>query len=238
MRPRKIYLIQKQSKMRLRLDWHWKKNEFLSNILQEKRLQHFIDSMYTRNVTEGDILIEEGEVGSHLYISKIGTYEITVQDNVVNIFNDMRVFGELAIIYSAKGNATVKCLENGTVWVLDCQIFNRRIIKTALEEQEEMVSFLKRGSNIEQCSYGTIVKYFTIGKEIVVEGEVGDTFYIIRAGTVTVLKDNDKVAQLHKGDFFGEFALLRDERHQSTVLSDAPGVECLTLTRKRVYTSL
>lgn len=61
----------------------------------------------------------------------------------------------------------------------------------------------------------------------------GNKFYIIRAGKVTVTKENEGVVrQYKKGDCFGELALLHEDSRQATVTAEAPGVECLTLTRK------
>ncbi|KAJ8920703.1 hypothetical protein NQ315_004842 [Exocentrus adspersus] len=207
-------------------------NEFLSHIIKEKRLQQFIDCMYTQQVSEGELLTREGETGSHLYISNTGIFEVIIQEVSVNTFSDVRVFGELSILYSAKRHATIKCLRGGSVWVLDCS--------TAIEEQEEMVSFLKKVPTLNTATKEHLYQvanllrseFFPAFKEIIKQGEVGDKFYIIRAGGVTVLKNSVKVAYLSKGQFFGEISLLRDDFRQATVVADAPGTECLTLTRK------
>jgi cGMP-dependent protein kinase len=78
------------------------------------------------------------------------------------------------------------------------------------------------------------VKYFSPGTTIVKQGERGDKFYIIRAGTVTITKEGEGVVGNYgKGQFFGELALLKEEFRQATVTADAPGgVECLTLKRQ------
>ena len=55
-------------------------------------------------------------------------------------------------------------------------------------------------------------------------GEVGDAFYVIARGVVEVLRpdahgNEDLVAVLEDGDFFGEMALLSNERRNATVRS-------------------
>lgn len=76
---------------------------------------------------------------------------------------------------------------------------------------------------------------------IVKQGERGDTFYIIKVGSVLVTKRTQEslveetVCTLRKGDFFGELALLREDCRQASVIAQAPGVECLTLDRKYVF---
>ncbi|CAH1108714.1 unnamed protein product [Psylliodes chrysocephalus] len=214
-------------------------NEFLSNILQEKRYQKFISCMYKQTVEAGEIIIKEGEMGSFVYISCTGSYEIIIGNDTVVTFNDVRVFGELAILYSAQRHATVKALENGSIWVLDNHTFKILIIKSTMEEQEEMVSFLKNvpklntapTENLYQVANLFKLEFFKSNTKIFEQCELGDKFYIIRAGTVTMERDNEKVEELTKGRYFGEVALLKDEFRQSTVTANPPGVECLTLVR-------
>lgn len=216
------------------------KNEFLPNILQGKSLQDSIDCMYPQDVKSGEIIIQEGEIGSHLYISDHGTYEITQRGNKIRDFNDVRVFGELAILYTTDRSATVKALTEGRIWVLDCPTYKKLIIRSAIEEQEEIVSFLMQVPVLKTASKDKLylvaklfnTEFFFMGKEIVKQCEIGDKFYIIRAGTVSVEKDGQKVATLSMGEYFGELALLKEEFRQATVIANEPGTECLTLSRK------
>jgi putative ABC transport system ATP-binding protein len=74
------------------------------------------------------------------------------------------------------------------------------------------------------------------GSAIIRQGEEGDKFYLIRRGAVDVIIDRDEpsakvVARLGEGDFFGEMALLRDEKRNATVVAREP-VETLALEKK------
>jgi cGMP-dependent protein kinase 1 len=39
------------------------------------------------------------------------------------------------------------------------------------------------------------------------EGDQADSFYMIKEGTVSIIKDGKELRKLHKGDSFGENAL-------------------------------
>lgn len=80
-------------------------------------------------------------------------------------------------------------------------------------------------------------EFFAGGTAIVRQGERGDKFYIIRGGTVVVTKrEGDdpecQIGTLGRGEFFGEQALLHDDRRLATITAQPPGVECLTLERR------
>jgi CRP-like cAMP-binding protein len=49
------------------------------------------------------------------------------------------------------------------------------------------------------------------------EGDLGDEFFVIESGTAEVTRGGAPVAKLATGDFFGEIALIREERRTATV---------------------
>ena len=45
---------------------------------------------------------------------------------------------------------------------------------------------------------------FSAGEHIVREATVGDTFYILASGAVSIIKDGEVIRELGQGDYFGE----------------------------------
>jgi CRP-like cAMP-binding protein len=62
------------------------------------------------------------------------------------------------------------------------------------------------------------------GRVLAREGDLGNEFFVIESGMAEVTRDGAPVAKLGAGDFFGEIALIREERRTATVTATSPMV--------------
>ena len=67
------------------------------------------------------------------------------------------------------------------------------------------------------------------GETLVREGDFSYELIAIEEGTADVLKDDQKIAELGPGDYFGEVGVLQNEMRNATVVAKT-GMRLITLT--------
>lgn len=78
--------------------------------------------------------------------------------------------------------------------------------------------------------------FVTPGQNIVKQGDVGDTLYVVVQGTVSVVVDGREVAELHEGEHFGELALVDTEPRSADILAKGFGhLLCIERDALREY---
>jgi len=105
-------------------------------------------------------------------------------------------------------------------------------MKLTNEEQNWLLEALKKQEFFSVCTVSEIKEIISLvtkkhydGKEIVIQqGGIGDFFFIIGKGTVSVILEKEKgkeekLSELGPGDFFGEIALITGHERNATVLT-------------------
>ena len=90
---------------------------------------------------------------------------------------------------------------------------------------------------IERLAGGAESWTAAAGTAIVRQGELGDRFHIVQAGTVEVTVDGKRVRTQGAGTFFGEIALLRDISRTASVTA-LTAVEILSIAREPFLAAL
>jgi len=225
------------------------KNAMLANEvlihLDQGQIEAIVEAMYAEEYEANSNVITQGEKGSHLYVSAEGEFEVLVDDKKVNSFGPGRAFGELAILYNTKRNATIRAVTSAKVWVINRRGFQLIMMRTRLKDIEEKVKFLRNNPLLKELNREILVKmsdllqveFFPPGHCIIRQGDKGDKFYMITGGNVKITKlqpgadQEEEVGTLSHGNYFGELALLYEDTRQATVTAVTPGVECLVLDR-------
>ncbi len=70
------------------------------------------------------------------------------------------------------------------------------------------------------------------GRVLAREGDIGQEFFVIVEGEVSVTKDGVEIRRLVPGDFFGEIALIWDSPRRTATVTAATPVRFFVLTRQ------
>ncbi|MBW1705597.1 MAG: protein kinase [Deltaproteobacteria bacterium] len=71
----------------------------------------------------------------------------------------------------------------------------------------------------ELVSANSIIKV-PVGRVVVSEGEISDTFYVILSGKLKIMKGDEKIALIGDGECFGEMAYIAGQARFATVVAD------------------
>ena len=92
------------------------------------------------------------------------------------------------------------------------------------EEKLNIVKSLDFFSEFSEAEIWEIIRAcawleFEPGTEIIVEGDIDDSFYIISSGSVEVFKSNQVIGLLQTGDCFGEMGYLAKTERSATIIA-------------------
>merc|ERR1719346_866009 len=221
-------------------------NDFLKN-LSQSQVRELVDAMHEKQVAKGCYVIREGELGSHLYVSSQGEYEVIKDGKVLGRLGVGKAFGELAILYNCKRTANIKAVTDGKLWCMERIVFQQIMQSTGIKQMENQLNFLKSVPLLSTFPHDILAKISDVlelevykkGNYIVREGTSGDTFYIISDGDVRVTKKSagkeEEIRTLGRGDYFGEQALLKTDTRTANIVATSEAAECLTLDRESFF---
>ena len=184
------------------------------------------NAMFLIEKNEGDVIIKQGDEGDNFYIIDQGSVNAFVKSTIsmeppgvlVKQYSEGGSFGELAIMYNAPRAAT--CIAASPVvrlWALDRASFKLILVTNTLSKLRENTGFLKQVAIFSQLTDHELLtvadsleeRDFSENEVVCLEGEAGDTFYIIKEGTAVCTKKDSfgnlkEVARLSRGSYFGE----------------------------------
>jgi len=199
---------------------------------------------------EGHVIFRQGENGDKFYIIRDGTVSVKVDRAEVAILKSGDAFGERALINDEPRSATTTTLcENVVCYVLDRDRFNDLLgqYSQAMDENFAVEALAKVDilKGLSHTKMKTIAEnmskeVFGEGKIIFHQGETGDKFYVLAAGSVKVIVNHVVVGEISPGQYFGEKALLASSdagERTATILAASTKVVTFSLGRE-AFTNL
>ncbi|CAH8626687.1 unnamed protein product [Heterobilharzia americana] len=220
-------------------------NDFMKH-LDKRQISKIVDSMCPLRCSRLSWIIQEGEVGSVVYVLEDGYVEVLKAGERLREMGPGTVFGELAILYNCTRTASVRAITDCKLWAIDRPCFQSIMMFTGIQKQTEYVKFLKsvptfKDLNLEILGKVAVVlgaEHYEPDEYVIKEGERGNTFFIITDGKVKVTKNRGNecseqfIRYMTRGDWFGEKALTDEDVRTANIIAMPPrGVDCLMLDR-------
>lgn len=210
---------------------------FIFNSLEDNELKTVLDAFEEKTFEPGDYVIKQGEEGDVVYLVDTGELDCEKvfkkgdAPTYLKTYKPGESFGELALLYNAPRAATIKAKTSALCWALDRQCFNNIVKDAAIKKREKYEATLKQVdllSTIDPYELTQICdalkpEKVKQGDQIIKQNEEGDKFYILEEGSayaskiVEEGKEEEKVMDYEKGDYFGELALLKNEPRAASV---------------------
>eukprot|EP00640_Fibrocapsa_japonica_P001945 CAMPEP_0113936834 /NCGR_PEP_ID=MMETSP1339-20121228/3611_1 /TAXON_ID=94617 /ORGANISM="Fibrocapsa japonica" /LENGTH=535 /DNA_ID=CAMNT_0000939395 /DNA_START=41 /DNA_END=1644 /DNA_ORIENTATION=- /assembly_acc=CAM_ASM_000762 len=224
------------------------RSHFLFSEISAEDLRDVVSAMAPCEKQSGEDVVTQGDSGTEFYVLEMGKAEVLIDGRKVREYGPGGSFGELALMYNAKRAATVRAVTPSVLWTMDLRTFRRILASTSSTRMVERCEFLQAVEILNALKYEQISKLagaldvavFEDGTYIIRQGEMGETFYIIEQGEVYVTQkkspnsdEEDVLAALQVGQYFGEMALLLDEPRMANCVAKGGQVKCLTLDRAR-----
>ncbi len=121
------------------------------------------------------------------------------------------------------------------------EVAKKGIAQDVIVEEKTRITALKlKGLSSQEMELLTSFgkeEYYPAGTTIFNEGDKGNSLYIILDGNVRISKEipgigEEALAILQKGDYFGEMALIDDDKRSADAKAHSRGVTLLSLTKK------
>ena len=189
-------------------------------------LERVIGKLALRELGNGEEIFREGEPGTTMYVIAEG--EVTVESHGAELarLGPGAFFGEIALVTDLPRSATVTAAGRVELLAID-----RDVVREAAAEAPEIISVLlgfvrdRLVDRITRTSAlfqpftdderaGLAARFELVevdpGTWLIVQGERADGLYILLAGRVEVVRQDEPVAiaTLGSGDVFGEMSLL------------------------------
>eukprot|EP00559_Dactyliosolen_fragilissimus_P001619 CAMPEP_0184857692 /NCGR_PEP_ID=MMETSP0580-20130426/2842_1 /TAXON_ID=1118495 /ORGANISM="Dactyliosolen fragilissimus" /LENGTH=801 /DNA_ID=CAMNT_0027353433 /DNA_START=163 /DNA_END=2568 /DNA_ORIENTATION=+ len=217
---------------------------FVFSNLDKSEFNKLLKSFEPTRVPKNTEIITQGTVADFFYILDTGSVEFYVDRKKVGSGSRGTSFGELALLYNCKRNATVKCTEECHLWRVDQLTFRNIIAHTAAETNKETMEILRKVPFVSELSDNYVntianavsIVNFSEGEKLITKGEVGEAFFVIKEGNVAVTDIEaggityDDI-EIGPGDYLGERAIIAKEPRAANATALGP-VTTFRLTKE------
>jgi CRP-like cAMP-binding protein/predicted acylesterase/phospholipase RssA len=202
-----------------------------------------------RTVRAGEVVYEEGDVGTDMYVVIEGEFDVSFHHRILGTLGAGEIFGELALLGAGARRSGVAAKTDGIIVSVDRDRFHYlvqyapsfalivlRSLAQLLRDVNETVGLkfvepldradlhIGPSSHLETFRDDSAIRYFAAGSSIFEAGDAGDAMFVVVDGRVGIEReDGSAEANARPGDVFGEMALSdhQPRRVRAVALTDA-----------------
>nr|CAG8484172.1 12488_t:CDS:2 [Entrophospora candida]CAG8493199.1 8408_t:CDS:2 [Entrophospora candida] len=240
--PNDRVVYPKSDELKKRLDCATLQNWLFKDIDRETKFD-VIDAMYERIVKKNEQIFAQGDKDDIFYVIDHGMFHVIHNNRLYLELADGSSFGEHALMYNVARTATVVAKTDGNLWAISRETFQRTVSNHSHRKQSIYKNLLRSIPFLSSLNHEEISKLaealepmsFENGDTIISQGDLGDYFYIIKEGHVSVSKSEHgiekQLAPLSNGNYFGEFTLFNNSPRNKTTVVAQGLVRALALKR-------
>jgi cGMP-dependent protein kinase len=208
------------------------------NDLLEEDYEEIVPNMFFCQTKAGEYVFQQNDPATCFFIIHDGQCEVEINNNAKRHLEKGDMFGELALLYNAPRSASIKASTETSFWALDKYSFRAVVDRISSQNYDSNRNFLDKikffdpfssQQKNDLASYVIIEKYLP-GQAIVNKGDMANSYYVIKEGTVECWDDDKFIRDLQGGDAFGEQALYQSSTRALSVKAKTK-TTCLVLSR-------
>ncbi len=191
------------------------------------KAQEFISIINEEHYKKGELIIKMGTTGDKFYVIAAGNVSVETENDLEKrkIYGACDYFGEQALVTGNKRAADVIAETDVMLYTIEKDKFlnfikgtefEKTLINLAKVRDSETWNILSTSLAFQILTSTQMTLFesmlhpvvFDGDTEIIKEGALFDSIYIIREGEVDIFKNNNKIRTLKRGDFFGSMVKL------------------------------
>ena len=221
------------------------KNHYLFSTIDKESQINILDKVEFYEIDAKETVFEQGQPGECFFVISSGRLEVKTNDSRA-ILGPGESFGEYALLdKTICRTATIKTLEASKLWGLNRIPFFKALKKIAKKEYKENKTFIDSVSLFslltpvqkEAILSACVTERRSAGEIIVKEGDIGNMFFILKEGFAICNPERYDSREIHKGDYFGEHALIYNLPRIATVIA-ATEVKLISIGREKLLEAL
>ncbi|KAL0480601.1 cGMP-dependent protein kinase [Acrasis kona] len=222
--------------------------------MSRRFIQALVAKLQPRTYKFGDYIVRKSDIGREMFFVLSGFVEVVSEDVNPKIFATLgegKFFGEIALIFEKRRSASVRAGSYCDLYVINQKDYvevSRVFPNEANIIRSEALKRLNATKSVDLFNAPGISKKFVtalmtklqtrsykVAEIIVKKGDVGLEMFFVTVGSVEIISEDATpiiYATLSEGKFFGEIALVFEQRRTATVRSGPTGCDLYVLDRK------